>query len=136
MFSAWLDITARRHDEKKIFGCQSVRFPPTEFRPQTVLTRLDFNFASRAINSAAAESMSETQIDPGVSNFIQTPSVNNCILPGVCRGTIGETEVEPCGCIRRPTARQRLFCRHSARSTSSVRRGGRVPDGREREELS
>jgi hypothetical protein len=75
MLSAWLDITARRYDEKEIFGIQSVR-------------------------------MSETRINPAVSNFIQTPSVNNCILAGMRRGTIGETEVEPCGCIRRPTARQ------------------------------
>jgi hypothetical protein len=58
-----------------------------------------FNFASPAINSAAAEGMSETRSDPGVSNFIQTPSVNNCILTGMSCATIGETEVEPCGCI-------------------------------------
>jgi hypothetical protein len=112
MFSAWLDITARRYDEKEIFNFQSVRFPPTEFRPKTVLTRMGFNFASPAINSAAAESMSETRSDPGVSNFIQTPSVNNCILAEMCPGTVGSRCLFSECTIRRKVSRRRAVGRH------------------------
>jgi hypothetical protein len=86
MFSAWRDIitTKKRYSAFNPFGSHEQNLDP-----KIVLTRMRFNFASPAINSAAAEGMSETRSDPGVSNSIQTPSVKNCILARMSRETIG-----------------------------------------------
>jgi hypothetical protein len=59
MFSAWLDITARRYDEKEYSTFNPFGSHQQNLEPKIVLTRMGFNFASPAINSAAAESMSE-----------------------------------------------------------------------------
>jgi hypothetical protein len=88
MFSAWRDIitTKKRYSAFNPFGSHEQNLDPK-------LTRMRFNFASPAINSAAAEGMSETRSDPGVSNSIQTPSVKNCILARMSRETIGRDRI-------------------------------------------